>query len=475
MKTQYETTIGLEVHVHLLTNTKAFCGCANKFGSPPNTQVCPVCLGFPGSLPVLNEEELNLGMKTALALNCRIAEYMKFDRKNYYYPDLPKNYQISQYDMPLAENGFINISVDGKPKKIRIKRVHLEEDAAKLIHEKDSSLVDFNRCGTPLMEIVTEPDIASPDEAYAYLTVLKSILLYLGVSNCNMEEGSLRCDANVSIRPKGAKALGVKVELKNMNSFRWIRKALGHEVDRQVNLLRDKEKIVQETRLWDEAKQVTISMRSKEEAHDYRYFPEPDLLPYTITREMTAKIKKSMPELPEQKKERLVADYGLSDYDAFLLTNQKEVADYFEECTKLYKNAKKLANWIMSDVSSEMNKRSLGILDLGLKPKNLAGLLTLLDNGTINGKMAKEILIVMIDTKKTAEEVVKEKDLSQIVDEDKLTGIIDGIIKKNPKSIEDYKNGKVNVLMFLVGQIMKETRGKANPKLVNELLKNKLK
>lgn len=473
--TQYETVIGLEVHAHLLTESKMFCGCRNKFGEAANTQTCPVCLGFPGSLPVANKKAIELVIKTGLALNCKIARHMKFDRKHYFYPDLPKNFQISQFDMPLASDGVININLESGTKKIRVKRVHLEEDAAKLFHVKDSSLVDFNRGGTPLMEIVSEPDIASPEEAYQYLSALKSILLYLGVSDCNMEEGSLRCDANISIRPKGQKTLGVKVELKNMNSFRGIRKALQYEDRRQQKVLTEGDAIIQETRLWDETKGITNSMRSKEEAHDYRYFPEPDLLPFTLEAEEINNIKRALPELPEEREARYRKVYGLTVYDASILTGQKEIGNYFEECAKLYDKPKALANWIMGDIASEANKRALSIENLGLKPSSLTGLLKLLDSGTINGKMAKEILVEAIETKKTAEEIVKEKNLSQIVDKTKLGEVIDKIVIANPKSIEDYKKGKTNALMFLVGQVMRETRGKANPKLVNELLAKKLK
>ena len=475
MANEYITTIGLEVHVQLLTKSKIFCSCSTKFGAGPNTQTCPVCLGLPGALPVLNREVLNLAIRTALALNCEIDGYMKFDRKNYFYPDLPKNFQISQYDMPLASPGSIKISFDGKTKAIGITRIHLEEDAAKLFHERGSSFIDFNRCGTPLLEIVSEPDISSPGEAYAYLGALKSILLYIGVSDCNMEEGSLRCDANVSVRPNGKKELGAKVELKNMNSFRWIKKALEYEVQRQEKILEEGEAVIQDTRLWDEAKQVTHSMRTKEEAHDYRYFPEPDLLPFSIDKKLIREIEGSLPELPEQRRNRMVGDYQLSEYDASTITAQKEIADYFEECAKLYSKPKLLVNWIMQDITSELNKRSLAITELGLKPSDLVGLLNLLDKGTVSGKIAKNVLVEMIDSKKPAEAIIKEKNLVQIVDEGKIRDAVDRAVQANPGSIEDYRKGKANALMFLVGQVMKETKGKANPKLVNELLKERLK
>lgn len=475
MSAAYETVIGLEVHLQLRTETKVFCGCSTKFASRPNSQTCPVCLGFPGSLPVLNEKAFLYSIKAALALNCAIQNLVKFDRKNYYYPDLPKNFQISQYDMPLSYNGTLEITSDGIRKRVRIKRVHLEEDAGKLTHpaKVSYSLVDFNRAGMPLLEIVTEPDISSPQEAYDYLTALKAILQYLKISDCDMEKGSLRCDANASIRKAGEKKLGVKVEVKNMNSFRWVREALQYEVDRQVSLLEAKENIIQETRLWDAEKMATISMRSKEEAQDYRYFPEPDMVPFMVEKTIIEEIRKSLPELPEARTNRFVKDYSLSEYDARILTSQIDVADYFEECANQYENKKTIANWITGDIMAQMNIKNLGIIELGVPPKNIIGLLKMIDK-EISGKMAKDVLVEMIETKKDAYEIVKSKGLSQISDRERIDQIIKDVLSKNEKSVNDYKNGKKNAMTFLVGQVMRQTEGKANPAIVNEILKKYL-
>ena len=475
---KYETVIGLEVHLQLATKTKAFCGCSTKFGSAPNSQVCPVCLGFPGSLPSLNEEAFRFAIKVALALNCSIQELIKFDRKNYYYPDLPKNFQISQYDMPLSYNGFVDIVASGGAarKRIRIKRVHMEEDAGKLMHPEGEnySLVDYNRGGMPLLEIVTEPDISSPEEAYDYLTKLKSILEYLKVSDCDMEKGSLRCDANISIRPEGAKELGTKVELKNMNSFKGVRSGLEYEVKRQISVTGDKEKIIQETRLWDAEKCVTTSMRTKEEAEDYRYFPEPDLVPFTVDKTEIETIRGSLPELPEAKAGRFKAEFGLSDYDAGILTSHLDLADYYEECVKLYPNAKIVANWLEGDIMAAANEKNVNINELGLTPGGLAGLLKMIDSGSISGKMAKEVLVEAIEMKAHPEEIVKKKGLAQISDTGKIGEIVKGVLQKESKSVNDYKNGKKAAFGFLVGQVMKETKGKANPAMVNEILKKSL-
>ncbi|MBI5124248.1 MAG: Asp-tRNA(Asn)/Glu-tRNA(Gln) amidotransferase subunit GatB [Candidatus Omnitrophica bacterium] len=476
MKANYETVIGLEVHLQLATETKAFCGCSTKFGNPPNSQTCPVCLGFPGSLPVLNEKAFLYAIKVALSLNCAIQGLIKFDRKNYYYPDLPKNFQISQYDMPLSYNGSLEISSGGSRKKIGIKRVHLEEDAGKLIHpaKADYSLVDYNRAGMPLLEIVTEPDISSPKEAYDYLTVLKSILRYLEVSDCDMEKGSLRCDANISLRKAGDKNLGVKVEIKNMNSFRWVREALQYETLRQASLLDTEEKITQETRLWDAEKMITNSMRSKEEAHDYRYFPEPDLVPFIVDKKIIEDIRKSLPELPEAREMRFVKAYGLSEYDAHILTSQIDLADYFEACASIYENKKAIANWIIGGIMAGMNEKNLTINELGIPPKNLAELLKMIDSSAISGKMAKDVLAQMIDSKKSALDIVKSKSLTQISDKDKIDEAVKEVMEKHEKSVTDYKNGKKNALTFLVGQVMRRTEGKANPAVVNEILKKHL-
>ncbi len=470
----YETVIGLEVHLQLATRTKAFCGCSTKFGQRPNSQVCPVCLGFPGSLPSLNEEAFRYALKVALALNCQIQSLVKFDRKNYYYPDLPKNFQISQYDMPLSYNGFVDIAASGgEQKRIRIKRVHMEEDAGKLMHPEgeDYSLVDYNRGGMPLLEIVTEPDISSPQEAYDYLMKLKSILEYLKVSDCDMEKGSLRCDANVSIRPQGAKRLGTKVELKNMNSFRGVRSGLEYEVKRQVSVVEEKGSLVQETRLWDTDRGVTVSMRVKEEAEDYRYFPEPDLVPFVVDKDEIEKIRRELPELPEAKAGRFKTAFGLSDYDAGVLTSQVDLADYYEECVKLYPNAKTAANWMMGDIMAAVNTKGININELALRPEGLAGLLKMIDSGAINGKMAKEILSEAIETGTSPQEIVKSKGLSQISDGGKIEEIIKNVLKIEAKSVNDYRLGKKAALGFLIGQVMKESKGKANPAMVNEILK----
>jgi len=468
----YEAVIGLEVHVHLKTKTKAFCGCSTEFGAQPNSHACPVCLGLPGSLPVLNKKALELTIRTALALNCKVNNLLKFDRKNYYYPDLPKNYQISQYDMPISSEGFIIISSD---KKIGITRAHLEEDAGKLIHEKDSSLVDYNRSGMPLLEIVSEPDINSPDEAYEYLTNIKLILQYIGVSDCDMEKGTLRCDANISLRKSGTKSLGVKTELKNMNSFKAVRDALQFEINRQSQLLDDGERIIQDTRLWDKEKEITTSMRSKEEAHDYRYFPEPDLVPFQVDNKLIAQIRNEIPELPQKRLKRFMKEYELSEYDSNVIMQDKEMADYFEHCVKLYKNEKKVANWLTGAVAAELNSRKKTISELNLKPKALTQLLESVDKGTVSNLVAKDILTEMIDSGKPASDIVNEKGLAQVSDSGELEKFAKQVISENKKVVEDYKSGKENAIMFLVGQVMRKSKGKANPKVVIEVLKKELK
>ncbi|MBU1146900.1 MAG: Asp-tRNA(Asn)/Glu-tRNA(Gln) amidotransferase subunit GatB [Candidatus Omnitrophica bacterium] len=470
----YETVIGLEVHLQLKTKSKVFCGCSTKFGAAPNTQTCPVCLGFPGSLPVLNRDALKLGAKVAIALNCQIAKEIRFDRKNYFYPDLPKAYQISQFSQPLSAYGYLPIIVNGKEKRIGITRVHLEEDTGKLFHQKDYSLVDFNRSGTPLLEIVSEPDISSPDQAYAYLTALKSILEYVDVSDCNMEEGSLRCDANISLRKPGAKELGVKTEIKNMNSFKGVKAALEYERDRQEELLESGQRIVQETRLYDSARDVTESMRSKEEAHDYRYFPEPDLVPFDFEAKLLEDIRKDIPELPEPRKKRFALEYKLSEYDASVMVSDKAIADYFEECVKIYKESKTVANWLMGDISAYMKEKNLTIGKLNLKVEHLTGMLKMIDSGTITGKVAKTLLIDVIENAKDPAALVKEKGLEQISDHGAIEKTVDEVIAENVKIANDFKGGKENALMALVGKVMAKTKGKANPKKVNEILRNKL-
>jgi aspartyl-tRNA(Asn)/glutamyl-tRNA(Gln) amidotransferase subunit B len=472
----YEIVIGLEAHVHLLTDSKAFCGCSTKFGLAPNSSTCPVCLGLPGALPVLNEKAFLYAVKTALALNCRIQNIIKFDRKNYYYPDLPKNFQISQYDKPLAYNGCLEIKTNGIKKKIRINRVHLEEDAGKLIHDarEGVSYVDLNRAGIPLLEIVSEPDITTPEEGSIYLQELKAILKYLKVSNCNMEEGSLRCDANISVRPKGESALGVKAELKNMNSFKAVRDALSYEAKRQVELMQKGGKVVQETRLWNERKSVTEVMRTKEASHDYRYFPEPDLVPFTVYKNQIDSIKENLPELPQAKRKRFVTDYGLSKYDAGVLTRDGEISDFFEEVIKLLNEPKEIANWLTGDVASILNEKKTTIGESRFKPMYLAELLELIHAEDITGKIAKEILSEVFEKSISPKEIVRSKGIRQIKDSGELVSVIDEALKENKKSVDDYKKGKHNALTFLVGQVMKKTKGRANPKLVNEIFKKKL-
>ncbi|AEG15259.1 Aspartyl/glutamyl-tRNA(Asn/Gln) amidotransferase subunit B [Desulfofundulus kuznetsovii DSM 6115] len=477
--TEYETIIGLEVHVELKTKSKIFCPSTTEFGGDPNTHVCPVCLGLPGVLPVLNKKVLEYAIRAALALNCEIAEYSKFDRKNYYYPDLPKNYQISQYDLPLARNGYLNIEVNGQTKRIGITRIHMEEDAGKLIHQgtiatSPYSLVDYNRTGVPLIEIVSEPDMRSPEEARAYLEKLKAIIQYTGVSDCKMEEGSLRCDANVSVRPRGSREFGTKTEIKNMNSFKALQRALAYEVERQIAVLQEGGRIVQETRTWDENKGVTLPMRSKEEAHDYRYFPEPDLVPLVIDRQWVEEIRATLPELPDERRNRYIKRYDLPAYDATVLTATKEMADYFEECVALYPNAKAVSNWMMGDLSRLLNAHNMDITRCKVSPRQLTDMLKLMDKGTISGKIAKTVFEEMFATGKDPEQIVQEKGLVQITDEGAITAIVEEVLAGNAKVVEDYLKGKDRAFGFLVGQVMKATRGKANPELVNRLLKEKL-
>ncbi|MFA6356043.1 MAG: Asp-tRNA(Asn)/Glu-tRNA(Gln) amidotransferase subunit GatB [Candidatus Omnitrophota bacterium] len=472
----YEPVIGLEVHVQVKTASKMFCGCTTEFGGSPNSHTCPVCLGFPGVLPVLNKKALFSAVRTALAVGCKISAEVKFHRKNYFYPDLPKGYQISQYDEPLSEDGKVDIDAGGRVKTIRVKRVHMEEDAGKLIHEEgeNSSLVDFNRCGMPLLEIVSEPDINSPEEAYRYLTKLKLLLKYLDVSDCDMEKGSLRCDANISIRKKGDTGLGTKAEVKNMNSFKGVKSALEYEIERQVKCAETGERIVMETRLWDPDRCVTISMRSKEEAHDYRYFPEPDLVPFALDPSVVESERKSLPELPEAKKARFIGSLGLPEYDAEVLTQEKANADYFEACLKYYDKPKVIANWLMGDISAYMNSKNMAIEELKMGPAALCGLLKEIDSGKISGKMAKDIVLRMCETGKDASAIISESGLSQISDASQLEKFADEAIAENVKTVEDFMKGKDSALMFLVGQVMKKTKGKANPAMVNEVLRKRL-
>ncbi|MCL6449526.1 MAG: Asp-tRNA(Asn)/Glu-tRNA(Gln) amidotransferase subunit GatB [Armatimonadetes bacterium] len=475
----YEAVIGLEVHVELKTKTKIFCPSTTEFGGAPNTHTCPVCLGLPGVLPVLNKKVLEYAIRAALALNCEIAEFSKFDRKNYYYPDMPKNYQISQYDLPLAKNGYLDIEVDGRTRRIGITRLHMEEDTGKLVHQgtittTPYSLVDYNRAGVPLIEIVSEPDLRSPEEARIYMEKLRSIIQYTGVSDCKMEEGSLRCDANVSVRPKGSPEFGTKTEIKNMNSFKALQRALSYEVQRQIDVLEEGGRIIQETRTWDEGKGVTLPMRSKEEAHDYRYFPEPDLVPLVIDRRWVEEIRASLPELPDRRRQRYLEQFGLPAYDASVLTSTIELAEYFEACTAHYPDAKTVSNWIMGDLSRLLNVHNLEITQCRIRPEQLARMLRLIDQGTISGKIAKTVFEEMFATGSDPEKIVKEKGLVQITDEGAIAAIVEEVIANHPKVVEDYRAGKEKALGFLVGQVMKATRGKANPELVNRLFKARL-
>ncbi|MBI1824545.1 MAG: Asp-tRNA(Asn)/Glu-tRNA(Gln) amidotransferase subunit GatB [Nitrospirae bacterium] len=466
---KYEAVIGLEVHAQMLTRTKIFCGCRTSFGSRPNSQTCPVCLGMPGVLPVLNRKVVEFAMKTALATHCSIAPLNRFARKNYFYPDLPKGYQISQFELPLAERGFIDIEVDGKEKKIRLTRIHLEEDAGKNLHEgiEEASYVDLNRTGVPLMEIVSEPDIRTSEEAVAYLKKLRNILVYLDVCDGNLEEGSFRCDANVSIRPVGETTLGTRTELKNINSFRFIQKAIDFEIRRQAELLEEGGRITQETRLWDSQKQLTIPMRSKESAHDYRYFPEPDLVPVKISSEWIEEIRKTLPELPEEKKNRFVNECQIPAYDADVLTQNRMIANFFEKSVLLYRHPKAISNWIMGDLLNEEV--------MPLTPEQLTGMIRLIDEGVISGKIAKTVFEEMIKTGKDAKTIVEEKGLIQISDEKTLVSFIDQVIQENPANVDQFRQGKDKLFGFFVGQVMKISGGKANPVKLNELLLIRLK
>jgi aspartyl-tRNA(Asn)/glutamyl-tRNA(Gln) amidotransferase subunit B len=477
-----EVVIGLEIHIQLMTKAKIFCQCSTDYiGKEPNTNTCPVCLGLPGSLPVLNKKVLEFAARTSVALNCKINQISRFHRKNYFYPDLPKAYQISQYDLPLSINGYMEISIpeSGEKRKIGITRVHIEEDAGKLVHEGDIasssySLADYNRCGIPLAEIVTEPDFRSPEEAQIFLVKLRSIVQHLGVCDGNMEEGSMRCDANISLRDAKTGALGTKAEIKNMNSFKAVKKALQFEVNRQRKLLAEGEKIVQETRHWDESRNITISMRSKEEAHDYRYFPEPDLLPIKVDLKMIDEIKRNLPELPEARRERFIKNYQIPEYDAEILTSSKALADYYEKAASLYTDKKVLSNWIMGELMRYLNEEKAEIEDSPISPEKLVGMLKLIDEGVISGKMAKDVFGKMFKTGKGASQIVKESGITQITDEGELFEVIDRVIKENPKSVEDFNQGKEKALNFLVGQVMRHTKGRAKPDFVFEAIKQRI-
>jgi aspartyl-tRNA(Asn)/glutamyl-tRNA(Gln) amidotransferase subunit B len=471
-----EPVIGLEVHAQLKTNTKIFCACSTSFGAPPNTHTCPVCLGMPGVLPVLNKKVVDYTLRMALATNCRISHKSRFARKNYFYPDLPKGYQISQYELPIAEHGFVDVDVNGNLHRIGITRIHMEEDAGKLGHDpgRPISMVDFNRTGVPLIEIVSEPDIRNPEEAGAYLRQLRSIVRYLAICDGNLEEGSFRCDANVSIRPQGSQTLGTRTELKNLNSFKHVEKSLQYEISRQKEILLDGGQIIQETRLWDPLKNKTTSMRGKEEAHDYRYFPDPDLLPLVIDDGWIQIVKKNLPELPDEKKKRFMETYELPSYDAVLLTSDRELADYFENCVAIFSHPKQVSNWVMGALLGLLNTQGKSIDESPVSPQNLANLLVLVEEDVISGKIAKTVFEEMAHTGKPAKQIVEEKGLVQITDTDALEDVVSNVISRHPKEVGAFQNGKSKLLGFFVGQIMKETKGKANPKLVNEILKRKL-
>lgn len=477
---EYEPVIGLEVHAQLLTRSKIFCGCSTSFGEEPNTQTCPVCTGQPGSLPVVNRKAVEFAIRLGLATHCRIAPFSLFARKNYFYPDLPKGYQISMYEHPLAENGFIEITIDGKKKKIRIIRIHMEEDAGKLKHgetpEKSPySYVDFNRTGVPLVEIVSGPDIRSPQEAGEYLRRLRAILQYLEICTGDMEKGTFRCDANVSVRPVGQTGFGTRTELKNMNSFKHVEKALEYEIRRQIELLRSGEEVIQETRLFDASTGMTVSMRGKEEAHDYRYFPDPDLVPLRIDERWIEEIRASLPELPDKKRERFIHQYQIPEYDAEILTSTKAMAHYFEETVSLFPEPKTVSNWIMVELLRELKRDEREIDQCPITPKHLAGMLWLIKNGMISGKIAKDVFEEMYRTGEEAEKIVRERGWIQILDRGEIERAIEQVMETCSKQVEEYRKGKEKIFGFLVGEVMKQTKGKANPQLVNELLRKRLK
>jgi len=474
---KYEVVMGLETHAELDTESKLFCGCSTKFGSEPNTQTCPVCLGLPGVLPVMNKKAFEHSLKAALSLSCEISEFTNFDRKSYYYPDLPKNYQTSQNYFNIGNNGYVDIVVKGKEKRIDIHNVHLEEEAGKLVHPETSganySLVDFNRAGVPLLEIVTQPDMRSVEEVESYMQTLRNILLYIGVSDCKMQEGSLRFEASISLREKGSNVLGNRVEIKNLNSMKAVLKVIAYEISRQSSLLDKGEDVLMETRLWDDVDSVSRRMRSKEEAHDYRYFPEPDLVPVWIDQEWIDETRTTIPELPVSKRQRFVNEYTISDYDAGILTDDKPLADYFEECIGLSQDSpKELSNWIINDVLRELNERKTNVQDFVVSPKMLVELVKI--KPTIGSSIAKDVFVEMINTGKTAPSIVKEKSLTQMGDVSELNDIVAKVIDENPKAAEDYGKGKKSALTFLIGQTMKVTKGKANPKILTEIFKEKL-
>lgn len=470
----YETVIGLEIHAELATKSKIYCSCSTEFGGDVNTHTCPICTGMPGVLPVLNKKVVDFAIKAGLAMNCDITPYGKQDRKNYFYPDLPKAYQTSQYDLPVCVNGHLDVEVDGKTRRIGITRIHIEEDAGKLIHDRyaDSSLVDYNRCGVPLIEIVTEPDMRSPEEARVFLETVKSILEYIEVSDCKMQEGSLRCDVNLSVRPEGQKEYGTRTEMKNINSFRSAVRAMEFERARQIDLIDYGEEVVQDTRRWDDAAGKSYEMRSKEEAHDYRYFPEPDLVPIVIDKEWVECIRESLPELPEARKARYIADYNLPSYDAWFITSSRKLADYFEETIKEGAAPKAVSNWIMGDISKMMRENDLE--EIPFKPTYLAKMIALIEKGTISNTAGKKVLSALFEEEKDPEIIAKEKNLIQVNDESALIPIVQKIIDDNPQSVADFKAGKEKAMGFIVGQAMRATKGAANPQVMNKLVRELL-
>ena len=468
---EYEIVIGLEVHVELNTKTKMYCGCTADFGGQPNTHVCPVCMGLPGSLPHINKKVIEYAIKAGLALNCSITHMGRMDRKNYFYPDCPRNYQITQDELPICRDGYIEVELeDGIKKRIGVERLHVEEDAAKLLHTNAGTLVDFNRAGVPLAEIVSRPDIRSPEEAVAYLEMLKSILSCIGVSDCKMEEGSLRCDANISVMEKGAKEFGVRTEIKNMNSFKALEKALNYEYERHVKAIESGEKLYVETRRWDDAKGITSVMRSKEQANDYRYFPEGDLVTLNISDEWIENIRKTIPELPYEKKERFIEEFEIPKYDASVLTLTMSMADYFEKTAKLSGDAKAASNWLMGDISKIMKANYVWVEDLKFTPEQLSELIKLINAGTISNAIGKKVIVKMFETGESPKKIIEDEGLVQNSNEDEILSVIKDVLSKNQKSIEDYKNGRTRVVGFLIGLVMKETKGKANPKMVNKLM-----
>ncbi len=473
---KYETVIGLEVHAELKTKTKIYCGCKNEFGGEPNTHTCPICTGMPGTLPVLNKTVVDFAIKAGLAMNCSITKYGKQDRKNYFYPDLPKAYQISQFDLPLCQNGYVDILVDGETRRIGITRIHIEEDAGKLVHNDydGTSMADYNRCGVPLIEIVSEPDLRSPEEARIYLETLKSILEYTEVSDCKMQEGSLRCDVNVSLRPEGQKEFGTRCEMKNINSFRAAVRSMEYEQKRQEEVLSSGGVINQETRRWDDVKGVSTVMRTKEDAQDYRYFPEPDLLPIIVSDEWIEEIRSTIPEMPEQRKKRYIEEYALPEYDAFLLTSSKKTADFFDETVGLGAAPKAVSNWVMGDISKLINDRELEAGDIPFSPAQLKALIDLIDKGTISNSAAKKVLTEMFNNPDDPAKIVDKLGLSQVSDEGALMQMVQEVMAQNPQSIVDYKAGKDRALGFLMGQVMKLSKGKANPQAINKMLKDAL-